>query len=236
MINIYCDESCHLENDKSDVMALGAIQCDEEIKDKVYKEIREIKVRHGLSSWTEVKWTKISNSQKELYKDLIDYFFSNEGLKLRILVAVDKKSLNNSKYNGGDYNTWYYKMYYQLLDNIIRKSKSYKIFIDIKDTKGGPRVMKLHDILCNDRRDYKKEVIKDIKQINSKRSELLQLVDLFIGAATYIHRKEHLKPGANNAKVEIIDMIQNKYGVNLLMKTDPYEEKFNIFIWTPRRY
>ena len=28
MINIYCDESCHLEHDDSDIMVLGGISCD----------------------------------------------------------------------------------------------------------------------------------------------------------------------------------------------------------------
>ena len=27
MINIYCDESCHLEHDKARAMLLGAISC-----------------------------------------------------------------------------------------------------------------------------------------------------------------------------------------------------------------
>lgn len=236
MVNIYCDESCHLQYDLSDVMALGAIQCKEENKTKIYKDIRDIKIKHGLSSWAEVKWTKVSNSKKDLYKELIEYFFNCKELSLRVLIATDKKSLNHDRYNGGDYNTWYYKMYFQLLDNIIRPNEVYKIFIDIKDTKGGARIVKLHNILCNDKHDYKMEVINDIKQVNSKSSELLQLVDLFIGAATYVHRKKYLKENANEAKLELVKLIQEKYKINLLMKTDPREEKFNIFIWTPRRY
>lgn len=236
MINIYCDESCHLEFDKSDVMALGAMQCNVNAKEKVYNDIRNIKMKYGLNSWAEIKWTKVSKSKKEMYKELMEYFFNSEDLKLRILIAIDKKHLNNRKYNNGNYDTWYYKMYFQLLDNIIRKKECYKVFIDIKDTKGGPRIKKLHNILCNDKHDYKKEVIKDIKQIDSKSSEILQLVDLFIGAATYVHRMEHLKPNANEAKIELVKLIQEKYNIDLTMKTDILEEKFNVFIWTPRRY
>ena len=34
--NIYCDESCHLQNDKSNVMVLGAIWCAKEKKQEIY--------------------------------------------------------------------------------------------------------------------------------------------------------------------------------------------------------
>ena len=35
VINIYCDESCHLENDKEKVMALGAVYCQESKKKEI---------------------------------------------------------------------------------------------------------------------------------------------------------------------------------------------------------
>ena len=33
-INIYCDESCHLQNDGEPLMALGAVYCPSAKKDK----------------------------------------------------------------------------------------------------------------------------------------------------------------------------------------------------------
>jgi len=49
MKRLYCDESCHLENDGNDIMVLGAIMCDEIVKNQVFKEIKLIKVKlNGL--------------------------------------------------------------------------------------------------------------------------------------------------------------------------------------------
>ena len=48
MINIYCDESCHLPKDNSDVMVLGGVSCEFIQKDIINKEIRKIKVRQRL--------------------------------------------------------------------------------------------------------------------------------------------------------------------------------------------
>ena len=61
--NVYCDESCHLEKDTSPIMILGAMYCQEERKKQIYDEIRAIKIKHNISSFFEIKWTKVSESR-----------------------------------------------------------------------------------------------------------------------------------------------------------------------------
>lgn len=231
MISIYCDESCHLEKDMSDIMVLGSVYCDIDIKKKVNEDIRNIKVKHGLSSWFEMKWTKVSITKLEFYKEVIDYFFDNN-LYFRAIIAKNKSKLNNDLYNNGSYDLWYYKMYYLLLDAIVKPVNEYKIFIDIKDTKGGPRVNTLKDVLCNNIYDFKGEVVKDIKQVDSKESEILQLADLFIGSLSYYNRGLTNK---NNGKKLLVEYIINHHKINMRNKTGRHEKKFNIFVWEPRR-
>lgn len=231
MINIYCDESCHLPKDNSEVMILGGISCAFDKKNKVNQDIRNIKKKHGLSTWFEIKWTKVSIHKIEFYKEVIDYFFAND-LCFRGIVAKDKKKLNHKKYNDGSYDIWYYKMYYLLLDGMINPFNEYKVFVDIKDTKGGPRVRKLREVLCNNIYDFKGEVIRDIKQVNSKESEILQIADLFIGALAYKHRR---LDGNSEGKSEVIKYIEEKYGILMNSSTCRNEKKFNLFIWNSRR-
>ena len=231
MINIYCDESCHLEKDDSNIMVLGAISCDSRMKSKMNNDIRNIKISHGLSSWFEIKWTKVSKSKLDFYKELIDYFF-NSKLYFRGIIARNKKDLNHKKYNNGSFDLWYYKMYFLLLDMLVMPTEEYRVFIDIKDTKGGPKVKKLQEVLCNNVYDFKQEVIKDIKQVNSNESEVLQLADLLIGALGYCHRDLNQK---KNGKSELIDYIINTYNIDMRSNTARSEKKFNVFIWKPRR-
>ena len=73
--NIYCDESCHLENDNSKVMVLGAVWCPKEKKRKIFKRLREIKTFNGLPENFEVKWHKVSPAKQDFYLGLVDYFF-----------------------------------------------------------------------------------------------------------------------------------------------------------------
>ncbi|NCC62254.1 MAG: DUF3800 domain-containing protein, partial [Verrucomicrobiae bacterium] len=75
--NLYCDESCHLENDRQQAMVLGAVWCPVDKTREISVRLREIKQKHGLSPRFEVKWTKVSPAKKGFYLDLIDYFFDD---------------------------------------------------------------------------------------------------------------------------------------------------------------
>ncbi|AYK67191.1 DUF3800 domain-containing protein [Bacillus subtilis subsp. subtilis] len=235
MINIYCDESCHLEKDKSDVMVLGAMSVNITYLKEIYEDIRQIKMNHGLDSWFEIKWTKVSNGKINFYLDLIEYFFKTSSLSFRGVVATGKGQLDHSTFNNSNYDTWYYKMYYLLLDPFTSPSHTYRIFIDIKDSCGGKKVNKLHEVLCNNKYDFNQEIIEDIKQVHSHESEVLQLCDLFIGALSFFHRELYSSPNSSEAKKAIVERIIEMSGCSLKYSTSRNESKFNLFIWQPRR-
>lgn len=232
MYNIYCDESCHLPNDGINLMVLGGISCPTEYKEQVYRDIREIKRSHGVNSKTEVKWTKVSSPKIEMYRDLINYFFNNDYLEFRAVVAKDLEYLDHSKFNQDDHDLWYWKMYYFLLDWFIKPGGEYQIFIDIKDTNGGPKVKKLHEVLSNHKYDFRKDLIKQINQINSNRSDILQLTDLLIGCLSFYHRELHVS--GSKSKAALVDTVRE----HVKSKIDgsyPSEKNFNIFIWSPQK-
>ena len=53
--NIYCDESCHLENDGKRYMVLGAVRCPLDKACEIAVKIREIKSKHGVSVHRELE-------------------------------------------------------------------------------------------------------------------------------------------------------------------------------------
>ncbi|GAI36440.1 unnamed protein product, partial [marine sediment metagenome] len=75
VFNVYCDESCHLENDRQKGMVLGAVWCPLEKTRDISKNIHGIKTRNGLNPKFEIKWAKVSPAKIEFYRDLIKYFF-----------------------------------------------------------------------------------------------------------------------------------------------------------------
>ena len=56
--NIYCDESCHLENDHQNAMVLGAVWCPLESRRTIAEQLREIKIRHHLKPSFEINGPK----------------------------------------------------------------------------------------------------------------------------------------------------------------------------------
>lgn len=231
MIKIYCDESCHLEHDNAKAMLMGAISCPATEKERIYSEIRKIKEKHGLSTWAEIKWTGVSASKLDYYLELIDYFLHEDALSFRSVVVKNKQNLNHEKYNQGSHDLWYYKTYYYLLDAIVSYNDEYTIFIDIKDTRSGPKVAKLHEVLCNNKYDFKKDVIKGIYQIKSHESEILQLGDLIMGAIGYYHNGHYKAEGSNRAKNAVIDKLFETYRSAICNGTSRGAKKMDVFLW-----
>ncbi len=228
LFNIYCDESCHLENDHQSVMILGALVCPESKKEEVTKRIKEIKEKYDLNRSCEIKWTSVSNAKIWFYKDLVDYFFDDDDLRFRAVIA-DKTKLNHSHYNQS-HDDWYYKMYYYLINYLITPSCNYNVYLDIKDTRSAKKLAKLQGYVCNNKLDFNHNIIQRMQHIHSQESQLLQLCDLLIGAISYANRDLH----SNQGKVTIVNRVKERSNYNLKKSTLIKEPKFNLFHWSGR--
>ena len=227
IFNIYCDESCHLENDRQKAMVLGAVWCPLEKTREIAVRLREIKKKHNMSEAFEVKWTKVSPAKKELYLDFIDYFFDDDDLHFRALIIPDKTKLRHDAFAEQDHDTWYYKMYFDMLKVILRPDAQYRIYLDIKDTRGSEKIKKLHNVLCNNIYDFSRQVIERLQLVHSHEIEQLQLADLMIGAIGYLNRGLQ----GNAGKEAIIQRMQKRSKYTLAKTTLLKEEKLNIFCW-----
>jgi len=225
---IFCDESNHLENDSSNLMVLGAIQCVEEEVPKANKTIKYLRHKHNYHK--EIKWTKVSENQKDFYDDLLEYFFSSLFLSFKGTVVIDKSRLSHDRF-GSNHDEFYYKMYYYTLRDFLNADNQYKIYMDYKDTKGGKRVAKLKEVFFN---ESHRAIEPTFNIIQSHESQLLQLCDLFIGALGYKNRKDIEHSSA--IKKYIVEKIEKNIGHTLLMGTPQWEKKFNIFRYTPRKF
>lgn len=226
VFNIYCDESCHLENDGIPVMVLGAVWCKAELARSISERIREIKARHGISPRLEVKWAKVSPAKLAFYLDLIDYFFDDDDLHFRGLLIQDKTKLDHAKF-GQNHDDWYYKMFFRTLEPIIDPTQSYNVYLDIKDTRSEHKRANLEQILRRSRHDHTERIIRKVQQIRSHESELMQLADLLIGVVSYRNRRLQ----TSEAKGAVVQRVQRRSGKRLEWSTWLLEPKFNLFLW-----
>lgn len=213
--NFYCDESCHLENDKMPFMLIGYVSTAYNQLKIHNANIREIKRGHKFSG--EIKWNNLSKSRYTLYRDLIDYFFATD-LEYRAIV-IDKSQIDNGGHSQS-HDEFYYKMYFQLLHKKIIPQYNYNIYLDIKDTRSAKKVAGLKNYL---NKQYIS--VRNLQNIKSHESELMQLSDVITGALVYNLR------GLDKvvAKNKIIDRIRSHSNTPLTNSTGLSEKKLNLF-------
>ena len=223
--NIYCDESCHLEHDGNDIFVVGGIVCNRDNASAINEKINLLKEKHGFDKKSEIKWTKISPGNVDLFIDLIDLFFA-ENLKFSGYIGRGKQELKHDSFNQ-TYDDWYYKMYYRMLEFLTDNNQGYfDIYVDIKDTKGGAKALKLKNYLNS---HYGKKVVEKIQIIRSDEVAIIQLTDVLIGALSYKHRGLE----SSEAKCRVIKYFEEKSRQNLLLSCPYSNKKTNWFVWTP---
>ena len=230
LYNVYCDETCHLEHDNSNVMVIGAVSCPQEKIKEINNRIKQIKKKNNININAEMKWTKISPSKVDAYCDLVNYFFDDDDLHFRAILIPDKKMLNHSAF-GQTHDEWYYKMYFDMLKAIFDPQNKYEIYIDIKDTHSFEKAIKLRTICSNSLYDFSNSVIKRLQPIRSEEVQIMQIVDILIGATGYENRKFSSSFKKSSAKQNIVNLIKERSGYTMKKTTLLRENKYNLLIW-----
>lgn len=118
-----------------------------------------------------------------------------------------------------------------MLKVLLSPRDKYRVYIDIKDSRGGEKVAKLHDVLCNNMYDLSRSILERVQIIQSRETEILQLADLLIGVVSY----ENRQLTSNSAKVALVTHMKKRSGYSLTRSTLILEEKANLFRWEPRK-
>lgn len=227
--NIYCDESCHLQNDHQKIMTLGCVWSKKDSIKEVSNKLKALKETHDAKG--ELKWTKVSFSRRNYYVELVKYFLRENNLHYRGLIVSDKSLLNHELYNFGEHDLFYYKMFFSLLRPILDPINKYNIYLDIKDTKSSEKIQKLKEVLCNNQYDFTREMIQNIQNIRSHESEMIQLADFLTGMISYKNRNLH----SNKTKKSIIELIESEGSYDLTHSSTLLEQKINIFVFNPKK-
>jgi hypothetical protein len=224
--NIYCDESCHLENDHQRAMVIGALICPAVKIRSVSESIRQRKRSYGLADSFEAKWTKVSPAKVNFYLSLVDLFFDDADLRFRAIVVPDKSVLNHDAFDQ-DHDTFYYKMYFNMLKVIFDPESIYNIYIDMKDTRSAGKERRLLEYLGNQQHDYDRQRIQKLQSVRSNQVEQIQLTDLLIGATSYANRGLN----GSSAKTAVVERLRERAGYLLTANTPLSAQKVNILCW-----
>lgn len=232
IFNVYGDESCHLENDGHKIMGLGAVICPTRYASEINHELKWLKKVHGMPEKYELKWTKVGRSKLDYYDAVVGLFARYKFLRFRGYI-IDKQAIDHSVVPGQTHDTWYYKMYYKMLKPVVEDQFSeYRIYVDIKDTRGYERVQELERILRAGIKDYRGERITRVQEVRSHEVELLQLADFLLGAIVYENRGEF----NSEPKTHVIETLKRETGYEDLASSTTYRShKVNLWMWNGGR-
>lgn len=222
IIRVICDESGHLEKDNIPVMVIGALYIKNAEVHRISTSIKLLKQKHGIHPNQELKWNNISPSKVNLYLDVVDLFLKESNLSFRA-IAAHKDGIDHEKHDQ-THSDWFFKIYYRTLEKMLDPSNLYEIFIDRVDTASSYRAKDLKEML---NRHFANEIVKSIQVTDSKRSPLMQITDLLVGAISYKHREL----STNSAKLEIIKKIETSLRIDLKNNSKLSDKKFNVFNW-----
>ena len=231
MKEIYCDESRqdlffnkNSITDNNKYIFIGGVMISKDNRDKIKKEINDLKQKYNLNRKTELKWNRVTTKYINLYKEIIDVYINND-INFRT-ISIDSSKLNLKKYHNANPELGFYKFYYQLLNHWLNDNDKFIIYTDIK-TYSDPNV--LNDLKrCLNNREHLNSVEK-IYAIESHESVFLQLEDILMGATAY--KKNYGYNGKSNAKVELVKYLEEKLG-HPLLPTTKSASKYNWFeIW-----
>jgi len=234
---IFVDESC---KEKHQYLVLGGIVVEIDDIPKVLSAIHDVRSAFGLRR--EMKWTKISNGYVSAYRAFVDVFFDLHERDILHFhsVIIDTHRLDHAKYNQGDAEIGFSKFIYQLLVNkfgrLYSDSSPFHVYLDKRETKHS--LEDLRNVLNNGiahRYDVQSRPYRRVQFRDSKKSEILQLNDILIGAIGARKNGHHARPQASRARVGIADHIAARARIRDLGRTTPYgQRRFSIWNMTLR--
>lgn len=223
LFNVYGDESCHLEHDGQRAMVLGALVVPQSQVKALSLELAALKKQFHLPRNYELKWTKVSPSKIDFYRQVLQWFFREPSLQFRGLIIPDKRKLNHGAF-AQTHDQWYYKMYFETLKIIFRRDHQFTVYLDVKDTRGGEKLAQIRRI-CN--QGSRSSSVQKVQLVRSEQTPLLQVADFLIGILSYSARNLTTSP----AKLQLLLQTAGELGYPLTTSSPKKEKKFNFLIW-----
>lgn len=225
-INIYCDESRHTSDPADAYMVIGGVACPRDAKREIVHHIHMLKKKYNTQG--EFGWKRLSPNRRDFYWAILDFFARESQLAFRCIV-VNRNILDHEKYNQGDQELGFYKLYYQMLIHWLKPQHKYHIYLDWQQNRIQCRFSTLRDILR--RKLVGRAGIACLEPVASKQIPMIEMTDLLIGAVGY----EWNGRSASSIKLNFCRELAACMKINdLKASTFAIKDKFDIFHFTGR--
>lgn len=223
-IDVYCDEAYpdlfSTTKPQAQYLIIGSVwfRCDD--RERFKADIHALRNQYKIGG--EFKWTKVSPSKANFYKELLTWFHKQgEDLRFRC-IAIDHQQVNLIHFHQNDQELGFYKFYYQMLHHWIHPFNRYHIFCDYKSNRFQNRLHTLKT--CLDHANLT-AAIETVQSVRSRESVLVQLADVLVGIASARLNDRLTSGGAKESVVAHLERLLR----HRIKPTALYEKKFNVF-------
>jgi uncharacterized protein DUF3800 len=223
-IDVYCDEAYPdlFSTTKPQVqyLIIGSVWFRSDNRERFKADIHYLRNQYKIGG--EFKWTKISPSKADFYKELLTWYYKQgEDLRFRC-IAIDHHQVDLIHFHQNDQELGFYKFYYQMLHHWIHPFNQYRIFCDYKSNRIRNRLHTLKTCLTHANLSA---AIETLQSVRSRESVLVQLADVLVGIASS-RLNDRLMMGG--AKEGVVTHLEKLLGYRI-KSTAPCEKKFNVF-------
>lgn len=183
----------------------------------------------------EIGWTKVSRTKLDAYRRFVDVFFDNPGghrpFEFHSL-CIDTHRLQDGIWNNGSREIGFNKEIFQLCSKMARlhTSRLIYVYLDSRQTKSSTDELRLilnrHRANKGDAREWP---FRRVHFRNSAECQVMQLLDVLLGAVAYRLNGHDTMPGASPAKVTLSEHILSRANIRDVTRDTNVTGKFTIW-------
>jgi hypothetical protein len=218
----FLDETGNLSDLEDPFFTVGILK----MSQPYYLQNKILHERSKTNFHDELKFNKLSKNNVEFAKFVIGALFDTKSLGFYSYTTNKKSQYFQNHFDG---NQWiaYEKMTLKLLDSALSEQE---ILILIADHVTTPKEIQFE---VNTKKNFnsmkKRLALAGVCRFDSKSNDLLQVVDLIIGAVTYDLKLSQGIVSGSKYKIELVDFLKENLGAQSFM--DGFRNRnFNIFV------
>lgn len=200
---VFFDETGSLNDKINRFFCLGMVKCMQPFY--LDSKIREVRQKHQF--YDEIKWNTLSKAKVTVIKEIVEAVFETPGIYFSCIV-INKGNIKFEE----DFDSNPYKAYEIFTEDLLKQSiDENEILTVLADFVTTPKNIKFEvDVKHNLNKFLSRLAIGGIHRVDSKGVNIIQIVDLFIGAVVYCYKKDLKLVSGDKNKMKILNLILEK--------------------------
>lgn len=200
---VFFDETGSLNDRINRFFCLGMVKC----MQPYYLDSKIREVRQKYQFYDEIKWNTLSKAKVNVIKEIVEAVFETPGIYFSCIV-INKDNIKFEE----DFGNNPYKAYEDFTEILLKHSiDENEILTVLADFVTTPKNIRFEvDVKHNLNESLARLAVGGIHRVDSKGVNIIQIVDLFIGAVVYCYKKDLKLVSGDKNKMKVLNLILDK--------------------------